>query len=122
MVKRGGPNGLPYNPPWPLAPQPFRPLFDCCVVVVWDQAVRLHLATWSQNCCALNPTQPKKKTKIPLIKRSGHTIPHPFHPPPPRMLVDCGVLLDWHLVVRSNSPAWSQIATSILPPPAQKFD
>ena len=38
MVKRGGPNGRPYNPPWPLAPQPFRPLFDCCVVVFWDQA------------------------------------------------------------------------------------
>ena len=38
MVKRGGPNGRPYSPPWPLAPQPFCPLFDCCVVVVWDQA------------------------------------------------------------------------------------
>jgi len=38
MVKRGGPNGRPYKPPWPLEPQPFRQLFDCCVVIVWDQA------------------------------------------------------------------------------------
>jgi hypothetical protein len=75
MVKRGGPNGRPYNPPWPLAPQPFRPLFDCCVVVVWDQAAQLHSATWSQNRCALNPNRPKK-WKNPLIK------PKPPHHPP----------------------------------------
>ncbi len=73
MVKRGGPNGRPYNPPWPLAlaPQPFRPLFDCCVVVVWDQAAQLHLATWSH----LNPTRPKKKTKIPLISKNNAATP-----------------------------------------------
>ena len=38
MVKMGGPNSRQYKPPWPLEPQPFRPLFDCCVVVDWDQA------------------------------------------------------------------------------------
>ncbi len=26
-------------------------LFDCCVVVDWDQAARLLLSAWSQNCC-----------------------------------------------------------------------
>ena len=180
MVKRGGPNGRPYNPPWPLAPQPFCPLFDCCVVVVWDQAVRLHSATWSQNRCALTPPgqknqqksphkteavtpypgrssprprirslivvlltsaigryglicpphpkmqylstpPPKKKTKIPLIKRSGHTIPQLFHPPPLRMLVDCGIVEVGDRAVRSNLPARSQITTSIFPPPRPKI-
>jgi hypothetical protein len=29
----------------------FRPLFDCCVVVDWDQAARLLSSTWSQNRC-----------------------------------------------------------------------
>ena len=66
-IKRGGLNRCPYNPPWPLAPQPFCTLFDCCVVVVCDQAAWLHLAIWSQNCCALNPSQPKKWTNSPHI-------------------------------------------------------
>jgi len=52
MVKRGGPNGRPYKPPWPLEPQPFRPLFDFRVVVVWDQAARLLSSAWSQSRAA----------------------------------------------------------------------
>jgi hypothetical protein len=46
MVKRGG--------PWPLEPQPFRPLFDFRVVVVWDQAARLLSSAWSQNLMRLS--------------------------------------------------------------------
>ncbi len=82
MVKRGGQNGRPYNPPWPLAPQPFCPLFDCCVVVVWDQAAQLHSATWSQNRCALNPTRPKKWTKSPHKTEAATPSPGGFSPNP----------------------------------------
>jgi hypothetical protein len=60
MVKGGCPNGRPYNPPWPLAPQPFRPLYDCCVVVVWDQAARLHSA--AKHGVSIN--QESRKSKI----------------------------------------------------------
>ena len=63
-----------------------------------------------------------KPIKIPFYKRSRHAIPRPFQPPPPRTLVYCCVVEVGDWAVRSNSPAWSQIMTSILPPPAQKFD
>ena len=52
MVKRGGPKGRPYKPPWPLEPQPFHPLFDFRVILVWDQVARLLSSAWSQNHCA----------------------------------------------------------------------
>jgi hypothetical protein len=68
----------------------------------------------------LSNPPPQKKDKNPLIKQSRHTIPRLFHPPPPRMLVDCGVIEVSDRAVRSNSPAPSQIATSILPSPPAK--
>ncbi len=61
-------------------------------------------------------------TKITFQKQCRHAIPRPFQPPPPRELVDCCVVEVGDRAVRSNSPARSQITTSILPPPAQKFD
>ena len=57
-----------------------------------------------------------KPIKIPFYKRSRHAIPRPFQPPPPRRLVYCCVVEVGDWAVRSNSPAWSQIMTSILPP------
>ena len=59
---------------------------------------------------------PDKSTKIPFEKRRCHAIPRPIQPPPPHTLVDCGVIEVGNRVVWSNSPAQSQIKTSILPP------
>jgi hypothetical protein len=59
--------------------------------------------------CNLSPSQ------------SCHTIPWLFQPPPPRMLVDCIVFEVGDRAVRSNSPARSKIATSILPAPPKFF-
>jgi len=71
----------------------------------------------------LYPTPPAEKIdQNPLTKRRCHAIPGPFQPPPPRTLVDCGVAEVCDRAVRSISPARSQIATSILPHPAKKFD
>ncbi len=44
----------------------------------------------------------------------------PFQPPPPHLLVDCCAVEVGNWAVQYNSPARSQIATSILPPPPQK--
>ena len=55
-------------------------------------------------------------TKIPFQKQCRHASPRPFQPPPPRTLVDCCVVEVGDRAVRSNSPARSQITTSILPP------
>ncbi len=63
------------------------------------------------------PPLPKKSTKIPFVKRCCHVIPQLFQPPPPCTLIECGVVEVLDRAVRSNSPAWLQIATSILPPP-----
>jgi hypothetical protein len=69
------------------------------------------------------PPPSKKFEQNPLTKRRCHAIPRPFQPPPPppRTLVDCGVVEVGKRAVWSNSPAWLQIATSILPPPHRKI-
>ena len=70
-------------------------------------------------CLNLRPlsyTPPARKfDQTPLKKRSGNAIPRPFQPPPQRSLVDCCVVEVGDQAVRSNSPARSQIVTSILP-------
>ena len=68
------------------------------------------------------PPPPKKSTKILFKKRCRHVIPQPFQPPPPRTLIKCGVVEVVDRAMRSNLPAWLQIATSILQPPAEKID
>ena len=93
-IKRGGLNRCPYNPPWPLAHQPFRTLFDCCIVVVCDQVAWLHLAMWSQNCCALNPSQPKKWTKSPHITKAAMPSSGRFQPKPHCFTFDGHVFRD----------------------------
>ena len=67
------------------------------------------------------PPSPKILSKIPFKTRRRHAIPPPFQPPPSRALVDCCVLEVGDWVVRSNSPARSQIATSIQPPLAKNI-
>ena len=59
-------------------------------------------------------------TKIPFKKRRRHTIPRLFQPPTSHTLIDCCVVEVSERAVRSNSPARSQITTSILPPPPPK--
>ena len=81
LVKMGGPNGRPYKPPWPLEPQPFCPLFDFRVIVVWDQAARLLLSAWSQNCCALTPPG-RKFDKHPRKTEAATPSPSHFSPNP----------------------------------------
>ncbi len=105
----------PFQPPPPCA------LVDYGVVEVGEQAVRSILPALLQIATSILPPPLKISTKIPFEKRCRHAIPRPFQPPPPHTLVDCGVLRDWHRSVRSNSPARSQIATSILPPPTEKL-
>ena len=63
------------------------------------------------------PPPAKKIDQNPLTKRRCHAIPRPFQPPPTHTLIDCGVVEVGDQAVQSNSPARSQIATSILPSP-----
>ena len=105
-----GLNRCPYNPPWPLAPQPFCTLFDCCVVVVCDQAAWLHSAIWSQNCCALNPSRPIKWTKSPHITKAAMPSPSRFSPASPVYL---------HLIVMFSAIVTGQIVP--LRQPGQKM-
>ena len=78
--------------------------------------MRCNSPTRSQIKTSILPPPAKKIDQNPLTKRSRHAIPRPFQPPPPRTIVDCGVVEVSDRAVRSNSPARSQIATSILPP------
>ena len=66
------------------------------------------------------PPLPKNSTKIHSQNEDATPSPKPFQPPPPRALVDCGVVEVGKWAVWSNSPARSQIATSFLPPPPPK--
>jgi hypothetical protein len=57
-------------------------------------------------------------TTLSLLHKK-YAIPRPIQAPPPCTLVDCCVVEVGDRAVWSNSSAWSQIATSILPPPAK---
>jgi hypothetical protein len=46
---------------------------------------------------------------------SRHAIPRPFQPPPPRTLVDCGVVDVVDQAVRSNLPARLQFIEALKP-------
>jgi hypothetical protein len=50
------------------------------------------------------PSPAEKFDQTPLKKRSGNAIPRPFQPPPPRAIVDCGVVEVGNPAVRSNFP------------------
>jgi hypothetical protein len=52
-------------------------LFDCCVVVVWDQVAWLLLAVWSQNCYVSTPSPAKIDDFVPY--KHGVTMPSPGH-------------------------------------------
>jgi hypothetical protein len=90
-------------------------LFDCCVVVVWDQAAQLHSATWSQNRCALNPTRPKKWTKSPHKTKVATPSPGRFSPNPVvlRLIVMFSVIVTGR-IVRFRQPGRKMKA---IPPP-----
>jgi hypothetical protein len=114
----------PRHPPAVPAPPP-RTLVDCGVFDISDRAVRSNSPARLQIMTSILPTPPAKKfDQNPLTKRRCHTIPRPFQPPPPPpcTLVDCGVVEEvGDRAVRSNSPAWLQIA--LYPnPPVEKFD
>ena len=108
--------------PRPFQTPPPRMLVECGVVEVGDRAVWSNSPSRSQIKTSILPPPPKKSTKIPFKKRRCHAIPRPFQPPPPRTLVDCGVVEVGGRAVRSNSPARLHITTSFLPPPAKKID
>jgi hypothetical protein len=48
-------------------------------------------------------------------------IPWPFQPPPPQMLVDCGVIEVSNLVVQANLSAQRQNGSCYLPPLKRKI-
>ena len=57
-------------------------------------------------------------TTLSLLHKK-YAIPRPIQAPPPCTLVDCCVVEVGDQAVWSNSSAWLQIATSILPPLAK---